>query len=243
MSMDFLNKPDVVDLHTHTIASGHAYNTIQEMIAQAAAKGVKLLGITEHAPKMPGTCHEFYFQNLHIIPRSQQGVQLLFGAELNICDYEGGVDLPERVMEKLDLCIASLHPPCIAPGSIAQNTAAVVGAMKKPWVKVIGHPDDGRFPLDYDTIAAAAAEHRVLLEINNASLAPGGFRPGTRENDLVLLEYCKKYRTPVVMGSDAHVIQALGVHDYCREVIAAAGLPEELVLNGSPEKILEYLSV
>ena len=50
------------DLHTHTIASGHAYSTIKEMAHSAAQKGLKLLGITEHAPKMPGTCHDFYFK-------------------------------------------------------------------------------------------------------------------------------------------------------------------------------------
>ena len=31
------------DLHTHTIASGHAYNTIREMARAAADKGLKAL--------------------------------------------------------------------------------------------------------------------------------------------------------------------------------------------------------
>ena len=30
---------DVLDLHTHTIASGHAYNTMMEMIHEAQNKG------------------------------------------------------------------------------------------------------------------------------------------------------------------------------------------------------------
>ena len=54
----------VLDVHTHTIASGHAYNTIKEMAQSASEKGLELLGITEHAMKMPGTCHSFYFANL-----------------------------------------------------------------------------------------------------------------------------------------------------------------------------------
>ena len=37
-----------LDTHTHTIASGHAYNTMTEMIKEAAAKGLELIGITEH---------------------------------------------------------------------------------------------------------------------------------------------------------------------------------------------------
>ena len=54
----------VLDLHTHTVASGHAYCSLREMAKAAADKGLELLGITEHAPSMPGTCHKFYFHNL-----------------------------------------------------------------------------------------------------------------------------------------------------------------------------------
>lgn len=43
---------DILDVHTHTIASGHAYSTLQEMIDSAKTKGLKLLGITEHTNKM-----------------------------------------------------------------------------------------------------------------------------------------------------------------------------------------------
>ena len=40
-----------IDTHTHTLASGHAYNTLREMAAMAAEKGLKGLAITEHSPK------------------------------------------------------------------------------------------------------------------------------------------------------------------------------------------------
>ena len=40
---------DYADLHTHTIASGHAYGTITEMVHAAALKDLPILGITEHA--------------------------------------------------------------------------------------------------------------------------------------------------------------------------------------------------
>ena len=51
----------LLDLHTHTLASGHAYSTITEMVHAAAMAGLHMLGITEHAPKMPGTCQLYYF--------------------------------------------------------------------------------------------------------------------------------------------------------------------------------------
>ena len=46
----------VLDTHTHTIASGHAYNTINEMVKRGADMRLELMAITDHAPKMPGSC-------------------------------------------------------------------------------------------------------------------------------------------------------------------------------------------
>ena len=69
--MDYL-----LDVHTHTIASGHAYNTIMEMAKAGFDKGLKLLGITEHAPMMPGTCHAMYFHNLKVVPITMCGIEL-----------------------------------------------------------------------------------------------------------------------------------------------------------------------
>ena len=83
----------VVDLHTHTVASGHAYNTIQEMVESAKRNNIKLFGITEHAVTMPGTCHDFYFHNLKMARRDYEGIELCLGVELNIIDYEGNVDM------------------------------------------------------------------------------------------------------------------------------------------------------
>ena len=48
-------KKVLVDAHTHTIASGHAYSSLQEMVQAAADKGLEVLGITEHGPSVPGT--------------------------------------------------------------------------------------------------------------------------------------------------------------------------------------------
>ena len=79
-------KPEqiLLDVHTHTIASGHAFSSLQEMVHTAADKGLKILGITEHAPGIPGTCAPIYFRNLHVVPRHMYGVESLLGAELNI---------------------------------------------------------------------------------------------------------------------------------------------------------------
>ena len=103
---------DILDLHTHTIASGHAYNTMNEMIAAAKSRGLEIYGITEHAPRMNGSCTEMYFQNFRILPREKDGMTVLHGVELNILDTDGHVDLTERVLAEMDIGIASMHLPC-----------------------------------------------------------------------------------------------------------------------------------
>ena len=60
----------LLDIHTHTIASGHAYGTIREMAESAGKRNLKLLGISEHAPGIPGTCDPIYFSNLSVAPKN-----------------------------------------------------------------------------------------------------------------------------------------------------------------------------
>ena len=85
-----------------------------------------------------------------------EGVQLMFGAELNILNEAGAVDLPEETLARLDITVASLHIPCMAPKGIKENTEAILNAIRNPYIDVIGHPDDGRYPLDYEAIVREA---------------------------------------------------------------------------------------
>jgi putative hydrolase len=240
MKAGFILK-DILDVHTHTIVSGHAYNTLKEMALSAADKGLELLGITEHAPSMPGTCHEFYFGNLRAVDRNAYGVELLLGSELNIMDYNGTIDLPEEKLGKLDYAIASMHDVCIDPGTITENTAAIIGAIKNPYVNIIGHPDDGYYPLDYEAIVLAAKEHHVLLELNNSSLRPDSHRLNAWDNDTKMLTFCKKYGACIVMNSDAHVDTAVGDHQYSQGLITKLHFPEDLVVNTSVQKFKSFL--
>lgn len=234
---------DILDLHTHTLASGHAYNTLMEMAAAARDAGLQILGITEHAPQMPGSCHIYHFENLRVVPRSLYGVRLLLGAELNINDLEGHVDLPESVLKQMDICVASMHKPCIQVGSRQENTRAYRLVMENPYVSVIGHPDDGKMPVDYEELARGASEAHVLLELNNSSLRPGSFRLNSQENARTMLKYCEKYGARVVMDSDAHVMTDVGNHEYCLALVEETGFPRELVVNDSAALLEEYLKM
>lgn len=232
---------DVIDMHTHTLASGHAYNTIREMTQMAKQKGVELLGITEHGPKMSGSCQEIYFGNLNIIDRNAYDVPVLFGAELNIFDENGSVDLPEYLLADLDYCIASMHHFLCPKMSKALTTQAMIRAIENPYVKMIGHPDDGRFELDYDQVVAAAKENHVLIEVNNASLRPNAFRENAHENDLIILDLCKKYQAEIILSSDAHTDLQILDHRYAAAILEEAKFPTDLVVNDSPAHFMKYI--
>ena len=231
-----------IDTHSHTIASGHAYSSLKEMIEAGKKQGLEAMAITEHAPKMPGTCHLYYFQNLKVIPRQAGNMKVLMGAEVNIMDEKGTLDLKDELLKKLDLVIASIHPPCYGEDKgIDENTKAYINVMKNPYVDIIGHPDDGRFPVDYEKIVKAAKEYHVLLELNNSSLTPGGFRKGTYENSKKMLELCKKYNVSVTTGSDAHIEYDVANFKYVKQVIEETKFPEELVATTSFERLRLYL--
>lgn len=234
--------PSVLDLHTHTVASGHAYCTLREMAKAAADKGLEVLGITEHAPKMPGTCHKFYFENLKVVSREMYGIQLLLGSEVNILDSEGNIDLAPKTLARMDVVIASLHTPCIEPASRLENTQAYLNVMKNPYVNIIGHPDDGRYEIDYEALVQGAKEYGKVLELNNHSLNPECTRANAVENDTVMLNLCKKYQVPIVMDSDSHFDLLIGEFDRARTLLTELDFPEELVLNRSADAIRGYVN-
>ncbi|OSB08110.1 MULTISPECIES: phosphatase [Paraclostridium] len=230
----------IIDLHCHTIASGHAYSTLKENIDEAKLKGLKYVGVSDHAPNMPGSTHPFYFGNLGVIKEEINGVKVLKGIEANIMDFDGNIDIPSDVVGKLDYVIASFHPPCINPGNIHENTKAVLNVMENKEVKIIGHLDDSRYPVDYEKVVVKAKETNTLLEINNSSLRTNSFRVGAIENAKVLLNLCKKHDVKVILGSDAHIYYQVGNFENCTKILEEVNFPGNLVVNFNEEYIKEY---
>lgn len=231
----------LLDVHTHTLASGHAFSTIQEMAHAAAEKGLEVLGITEHAPSLPGTCTEIYFKNMHVIPRQMYGVNLLLGAELNILDYHGTLDLDEDFYRDcLDIRIAGMHKLCWTGGTKSENTEGLIRVISNPWVNIISHPGDGTAELDFEPVVLAARDHHTLLEINSSSMIPSRGKLQAKPNNLEILRLCKKYDVPVILGSDAHISFSIGDYRYALPLLTEAEFPEELVVNDKPSFFFEY---
>ena len=231
------------DPHTHTIASCHAYSTIQEMAKSAAEKGVQILGITEHAPSLPGACADIYFRNLHIVPRNMYGVRLLMGVELNILDTTGRLDLDEKHYRCCDLRIAGIHILCWQGGTRSQNTDAMLAAIHNPWTHIISHPGDGTAELDFEPIVLAARETQTLLEINSSSMIPTRNKSVAKPNNLEILRLCRHYDVPVILGSDAHISFSIADYSYALPLLEETNFPDELVMNYWPSQALKYLHI
>lgn len=230
----------LLDTHCHTVASGHAYSTISEIAGTAGEKGLKLVAMTDHGPAMPGGPHLFHITNQKVIPDYIKGVRVLKGVEANIMDYGGGLDIPDKYLEKLDIVIASLHDTCIAPGSVEENTRALTAAMRNPHVDIIAHPGNPYYPIDIDRLIQAAHDTGKLIEINNSSFI--GSRRGSAENCIRIAAEAKKKGVMLAAGSDCHICCDVGRFDKVEEIFAEIGMPEELVINTGPQKLIDYLN-
>jgi len=232
----------IADIHTHTLASGHAYSTLKENAEQALYRGLDFLGVSDHTPGMPNTTCAGYWSNLKVIRGSASGVRMLKGAEANIMDAQGRIDLSDDIARRLDYVIASLHDSVVSNMGIAANTQAVIQAMKNPYVKVIGHPDDDGFPLDYAALASATKAHGVALELNNSSLTPHSSRSGGERNARKMLEVCMRVGAPIMVGSDSHIWYDVGEFGHAISLLEGCGFPQELVLNADRERFEAFMT-
>lgn len=233
----------LLDVHTHTLVSGHAFCTLNEMIAEAQRRGLQLFGVTEHAPAIPGTCDPLYFRNMYIVPRQYGNMRLLMGAELNIIDYEGNLDLTEDFYLKgMEVRIAGLHLLCYNDGTKQQNTSALIGAIENPAVHIISHPCDGTASqLDLEAVVQASKRTDTLLELNNSSLNPLRKKHLARSMYLEMLNICKRENVRIILGSDAHHTSTIADYHWAEELLQETDFPDELIINDKIEQFLEVI--
>lgn len=230
----------IADLHTHTLVSGHAYGTIREMAKEAAEQQLQLLGITEHAPGIPGTVDPFYYNNLTVIPRTLYGVKILHGCEINVLN-DGTLSLEQHFIDKLDYAIVGIHGQCYEDAGITGNTKNLIECIKNPKVRFVSHPDDDHTPLDYKELVQAAKEYDTALEVNNSSLTKVDKRLNCIENYKTMLKYCMEYQVPVIVNTDAHDPIWVGRFEKAEQLLKENSFDEKLILNTELEKVETFL--
>ncbi len=230
-----------LDIHTHTIASGHAFGTIRENAQAGAEHGLKLVGTSEHGPSVKGSCGLLYFASSRRIPRELFGVEVITGVEANLLD-DGSIDIPEKLYRCLDYIMVGIHiGSFFSDHGIDGNTDLLIRSMQIEKVHFIAHPDTDKNPVDYDRLAKAASENRVALELNNSSLRKPYDRPGCYENYRKMLKACEKYGTFIVVSSDAHDPGEVGRFERAEALLEECQFPESLILNCDVARFKQFI--
>jgi len=229
----------LVELHSHTLASGHAFNTIDEMVTAACGAGLQAIAITDHGPSMQGAPPPGYFVMGHRLPATVEGVRLLFGCEANVLDTHGRIDLPTEIAAELDVLLVGLHEKTPYPldGGITANTRALIAALENPHVHAISHPFRSRLPIDVQAVARAAAAAGKALEVNLYLFDRLSRRDSVEGNPEVtmtrrLLEVLLECDGHFIVGTDAHhqaELETLGSRS--NEICGWLGVDPSTALN------------
>jgi len=241
-SKERINLQFTLDIHCHTVNSGHAYSTITENAAYAASIGLTHIGISDHAPAMPGGAHLYHFTNLWILPEIIHGVRVFKGVEVNISNLEGTMDLADEFLKKMDFVIASMHRGVFPPTDCDTHTRAAIAAMEHPHVHILGHPGDFWFEIDIEAVVKAAARTNTIIEINEKTLDPDSYRYVSEDLFVQMLKLCNELKVPVLASSDAHFSTLVGDYHRAKALIEKVGIDQDLVLNTSHEKLLAAIA-
>lgn len=241
--MDKYSSKGFCDLHTHTIASGHAYSTISENAKHAHDIGLEGIAITEHGPSTFQDTSKFFFKNLYVLPNKINNVRVFKGAEANIISYDGDLDIDDDILAELDIVIASLHPSSFDYSTINESTEIYLNVMENKNIDIIGHPDDSRMYYNNEAIVKNSLKTRTLIEMNCASLSPVSYRKNAREISLNTLKLCMKHDVPIVVNSDAHFHEYVGDFTHAFSLLKEIDFPIELIVNRTLETTLEFFDI
>jgi putative hydrolase len=222
------------DVHSHSKWSdGKA--TMLEMARGAEAMGYRYLAVTDHSPRIK-VVNGLDADRLLAQSREMADVQaqvpevaLLQGIEVDILE-DGTLDLPDMVLELLDVVIASPHVKLRQEEPAM--TQRMLRAVSHPHVDVIGHPT-GRRPgsreganYDFEAVFKEAARNHVALEIDcdpaRMDLSPEMAR-------LALESGCN-----FAIDSDAHAPAEFAYVPTGMWMARRAGIPEDRILNFMP---------
>ena len=165
--------------------------------------------------------YEGHFSNMRILPEYIHGIKVWKGAEANIVDYEGRIDLTEHTLGRLECIVASFHEQTFKAGTVEQHTNPYVQALKNPKIHILGHSGTAQYPYDHDTVIKEAACLGKAIELNEATFH---VRPSSIANCRKIIAKCKKYGAFISVDSDAHFSAFVGAFTISLGVVFIANL-------------------
>lgn len=241
----------LADYHTHTIYSrnNHGKSTIEENILQAINKGLKEIIITDHGPG-----HVFYGikpkkideirKEINDLQEKYKGkINIKFGIEANVVDYNGKIDIEEDILDKFDIINVGYHNGVLFKNFksffnyfcmnflgkfsknikrkiIQKNTEAMIKVIENYNIFMITHPSD-KIELDIAKLARACEKNNTIMEINSS------------HGHLTVeeLKIADKYNCNFAVGSDAHCANRVGEVEDSFKRITEAGIDIKKVVN------------
>ncbi len=231
----------LIDLHTHTNTTPHAYSSLEENIRAGKEKGIKIIANTMHGPFLQDSPHWWAIANQRTLPEYIDGIRILKGVEANVINKNGDIDINNKVIEICDIVIGGFHsiPEYGDIDNIEKNTTAIINVMKNNLVDIVVHLGNPIFPIDYEKVVIAAKKHNVAIEINNGSLTTS--REGSKPNCKKIMELCLKYKPYISLGSDAHFSSLVG--ELSESIKLVGNYDKELILNTSEENLKEFFKL
>lgn len=229
------------DFHMHcTFSDGN--QSLEEMIAAAAARGYQYHSISDHSvgrgPKYGVTADALREQRARVAEIADRyGVRTFCSSEVDILP-DGSLDYPDEVLAELDIVVGSVHSAFNL--SREDMTRRLIRACENPYVNIIGHPT-GRslsgfagYEFDYDAVFEAAARTGTALEIDG--------QPMRLDLPWALAARAKTFGVTLTVDSDAHDVTQLANVELAVSQARRAGLTREHVLNAQPlEDVLAFV--
>jgi DNA polymerase (family X) len=227
------------DFHMHSKWTD-GNSTILEMVRACKERGYQYCAITDHsqAVRVAGglSAEDFKKQREEIEQAREKvrGITVFTGCEVDILP-DGSLDLPDDLLEKLDVVVAAVHAKMDMTQS--EMTKRVLKALAHPAVTVLAHPT-GRlinqrepFAIDLEEIFHAAKENEVAVELNA--------QPDRLDlNDLHLFR-AREVGVKIAIDTDAHSTEQLRFMRYGIDQARRGWLEKRHVLNTMTEPQLQ----
>ncbi len=233
-------KPSV-DLHTHTVASGHAYCTVNELVERANKICLDAIAITDHGPGLPDGPHIYHFSNQARFKNIPGNCVVLSGVEEDLSGPNGEVFLPEIVLESLEIVLVGLHP--YPNGWSNTNSKKIVlrsllKAMENPLIKGVTHPISNWFNFnskEIKEIVINAKSTSTAVELNLSKVY------GLEDKLFEFLDLAAEFKAPLMINSAAPTGHELG--DFSNLEIFINRIIPENVVNKDYQTVKSFFGI
>lgn len=225
------------DLQMHSTHSDGSVS-IGGMAAAAIERGYEYIAMTDHSKglriargmdeeRLLAQVKEVNDVNVHL-QEIGGGLQVLRSIELNF-DKLGGGDMDTGVLEALDVVVGSFHSQLRKD---VDQTERCMGAVRNPYVQIIGHPRGRMFGIragvvaDWPRVFGEGARRGKAFEINA--------QPNRQDLSIEMLELAAAEGAMFSIGTDAHSVGELDNVNLAVASAVVAGIPKERIVNYLP---------